>query len=133
MGSKQKKCKVCKEIKDFPSGFFRTGRKTLGGKEIMTAKCKTCIYKETNKRRKETTAWINEHKEKQQCKKCGYSRETHESFVPQALEFHHPQGNKDFAIGEAASRGMGKQRILNEISKCVILCSRCHTEIHNRK
>ena len=128
-----KKCKECKKIKSVPSGFFRSGRKTLSGKEILTAKCKSCIYKQRNQRRKETTAWINEYKQTQQCKKCGYSEKTHENFVPQALEFHHPQGNKDFAIGDAASRGMGKERIMNEISKCVILCSRCHTEIHNRK
>lgn len=128
-----KKCTECKKIKSVASDFFRSGRKTLSGKPILRSKCKSCVYKYKNKKRKETTAWINQYKEKRKCKKCGYSKETHANFVPQALEFHHPQGNKDFAIGNAVSKGMGKQRIMNEISKCVILCSRCHTEIHNRR
>lgn len=128
-----KKCTECKKIKSVPSDFFRSGKKTLSGKDILTGKCKSCIYKHRNERRKKTTAWINQYKQERKCKRCGYSKETHDNFVPQALEFHHPQGNKDFSIGDGAAKGLSRQRILNEINKCVILCSRCHTEIHYNK
>ncbi len=128
-----KKCTECKQIKIVPSDFSLSGKKTLSGKPIFASKCKSCINKIRKQTRKKRRSWLNEYKKKQQCKKCGYSQETHESFVPQALQFHHAQGNKKFEISKATSNGISKEKIMNEISKCVILCSRCHNEIHNPK
>ena len=69
-------------------------------------------------------------KTKWACAKCGYSKATHPNFTASALQFHHPQDNKSFAIGDAGHRGYSKERIRKEINKCVCLCCRCHAEIH---
>jgi hypothetical protein len=55
------------------------------------------------------------------CRICGYDR------CPAALDFHHtdPLG-KDFNISASTS----PERILREIQKCELLCSRCHREVH---
>jgi hypothetical protein len=125
-----KKCSVCKTI--YPIGeYYFTGRYTKAGKNIRRAKCKKCVKKVKSDRRNNIRAWLKQYKRNSCCAICGYSKETHANFKYQALEFHHPQNNKAFAVGEAASRGMAIGKIKKEIDKCVILCSRCHTEIHH--
>ena len=58
------------------------------------------------------------------CLTCGY----HECLA--ALEFHHlDPTQKDFAI----SRGRGyafTAKVKDELDKCVLLCCRCHREVH---
>ena len=125
-----KKCTCCKKQKPIEDFYF-TGRYTLAGKNIRRAKCKKCVMGVKTARRTNIRAWLKQYKRNSACKKCGYSKETHANFKHQALEFHHPQNNKEFAIGEAAARGMAIKKIKKEIDKCVVLCSRCHTEIHH--
>lgn len=58
------------------------------------------------------------------CKICGYNRCT------EALEFHHlDPTQKDITISsEGYSKGW--KVIEKELSKCVLLCSNCHREVH---
>ena len=60
------------------------------------------------------------------CSRCGYKRNY------AALEFHHvnPQG-KEFALDLRSLSNRRWHVILKESSKCVLLCSNCHTEAHN--
>ena len=63
------------------------------------------------------------------CIKCGYNKN------PAALEFHHPDDNKDSEVAKLASRSWSqplKQRIDEEIQKCEILCANCHREEHHK-
>lgn len=122
-------CSTCK-VKKPMSEYYLTGRYTKAGKNIPRAKCKLCVNKIKKDRRSNIRAWLKQYKRNSSCEVCGYSKETHPKFSINALEFHHPQNNKKFAIGEAAARGMSIKKIKKEIDKCVILCSRCHTEIH---
>jgi hypothetical protein len=55
------------------------------------------------------------------CSICGYS-----SYLG-ALELHHT-GDKDFQINKAHRKSVTK--VLNEASKCVVVCANCHREIH---
>lgn len=57
------------------------------------------------------------------CSICNYSR------CEAGLEFHHidPKG-KDFAISAWKSLNTGS--ITDEVSKCILVCCRCHREIH---
>ena len=57
-------------------------------------------------------------------KDCGYNK------CIAALEFHHLNpSEKDFAIGnEGQTRSW--QKVKAEIDKCVLLCCRCHREVH---
>jgi len=55
------------------------------------------------------------------CLLCGYNR------CSAALEFHHiDPATKIFTIG---SSGRGLKTVLEEIKKCVLLCSNCHREV----
>lgn len=57
------------------------------------------------------------------CQRCGYNK------CLRALEFHHLDPNeKDFGISTQLNRDLDDLR--KEISKCVLLCSNCHAEIH---
>ena len=59
------------------------------------------------------------------CILCGYSK------CNNALEFHHLNPlDKDFNI----SKNMNKswQKVKNEIDKCILVCSNCHREIHEK-
>lgn len=62
-------------------------------------------------------------KKKAGCSNCGYNRYTG------ALEFHHiDPSTKSFAVGKGAGKNLNE--ILEELSKCVLLCSNCHREVH---
>lgn len=55
---------------------------------------------------------------------CGYNS------CPRALQFHHPDGNKEGNVGRWTTQGRKYENILVEMEKCVILCSNCHAEHH---
>ena len=58
------------------------------------------------------------------CKICGYNR------CNEALSFHHVDPTKkDFTI--AYMKSWGFKKIQAELDKCVLLCNRCHTEVHH--
>ena len=55
------------------------------------------------------------------CELCGYNEH------PAALDYDHiDPSQKEFSIGEAIGQAQGKQRILDEIAKCRVLCANCH-------
>lgn len=59
--------------------------------------------------------------------KCKYCPESH----PATLQFHHrdPQ-KKQFNISRAIALGFSESRVMNEISKCDLVCSNCHLKAH---
>jgi hypothetical protein len=122
-----KKCRSCKEVKP-ETEFYSAGRTTLAGKIIRDTLCKPCKILYKKERHRKIKSFIESHKTK--CEKCGYSQETHESFQINALAFHHVRGEKSFNIADAIGRGCSMEKIQEEINKCVILCTRCHAEIH---
>jgi L-lysine 2,3-aminomutase len=61
------------------------------------------------------------YKETLQCERCG---ENH----PATLDFHH-KGNKDFNVSEMVPR-LTHKVLLDEISKCSVLCANCHRKEH---
>lgn len=126
--------KVCLHCgkKKKESDYYLTGKVTKEGRNIPRRKCKKCVQETKQKRRENIRAWLKQYKRNSECAKCGYSKETHSSFNIKALEFHHPQDNKEFNIADAASRGMKIENLLKEINKCVLLCARCHIEIHSK-
>jgi len=57
-----------------------------------------------------------------ECEICGYSK------CIEALHFHHKNENeKDFSI---AGKSLSFERLKEEVDKCVLVCSNCHSEIH---
>lgn len=59
------------------------------------------------------------------CKICGYDR------CLQALDFHHLDGEKkEGLVSKFAVSGGSYLKAKKEAEKCVLLCCRCHREIH---
>lgn len=60
------------------------------------------------------------------CEQCGYDRNY------AALEFHHKTpSKKTFPLDLRALLNRKWAMIVDEVEKCVLLCSNCHAEIHN--
>ena len=60
-----------------------------------------------------------------ECEICGYDK------CAGSLDFHHKNPEeKKFHIGRGIGLRYNKERILEEIKKCIIVCSNCHREIH---
>lgn len=78
----------------------------------------------TAQNRKNTRAWFREHKKTLSCIKCGQNH-------PATLDFHHvfklPTNRK---VQEMLNNNCSRQNILDELRKCVVLCSNCH-RIHH--
>ena len=73
------------------------------------------------------------HKRKQEylnilgakCSNCGYNK------CYAALDFHHLDKNKKiFEISTGIKNKFSEKDIINEVKKCIILCSNCHRELH---
>jgi 5-methylcytosine-specific restriction endonuclease McrA len=59
------------------------------------------------------------------CSYCGYSKSL------RALEFHHlDPTQKDFQISKASNPSW--ENVKEELKKCVMLCSNCHAEEHEK-
>lgn len=82
----------------------------------------------TGERKAEMRKWFKEYKRTLNCSKCGENN-------PACLEFHHSNKNsKEFEISESFEKmGYSKDRIMDEISKCVVLCANCHRKLHSRE
>jgi hypothetical protein len=63
------------------------------------------------------------------CVECGWTPQT--VFEVSAIEFHHPNKNKDFDVGRYLNKKWDS--LVSEILKCQLLCSRCHRIHHSRR
>ena len=125
--NEERECRKCKEVKpilDFPTAGIKRNR------HYRRRVCNGCYTKNKRHYRSKQRTWLNEYKSTLSCIKCGYSKKTNSNFVTYALQFHHPRADKEFEVSNGAHRGMAKAKILGEINKCVVLCCRCHAEIH---
>lgn len=60
------------------------------------------------------------------CSFCGYDK------CIDCLEFHHKNpGEKKFGISDAISAHRTWDYIVKEVEKCLLLCNRCHRELHH--
>jgi len=67
--------------------------------------------------------WVLEIKQNSSCTKCGEDRHW-------VLDFHHLDPNEKDIDVSSLVKTANKQRILDEINKCVVLCSNCHRDLH---
>lgn len=62
------------------------------------------------------------------CKDCGIQ------YPPYVMDFDHVSGTKIQAVSVLWRSGVSRERILEEISKCEVVCANCHRErTHQRR
>ena len=99
-----KECKSC-------GNHYKTVSRNL--------ECNTCRNKKIRQERKAKAYQILGCK----CKICGYSK------CSEAMDIHHiKEGSKTFTLSQ--NWGLAWDQITKELGKCVLLCSRCHREVH---
>ena len=132
--------KVCKKC--FKEKKLEEFSKNNTTKDGLASWCKPCVrirsrehylLNENNLKIKhksykdEKKMWFKEFKETLNCSNCG---ENH----PSCLEFHHLDPlKKEFGISDAVGSLMSKESIIEEIEKCIVLCSNCHRKLHWEK
>jgi hypothetical protein len=126
------KCLVEQPLEEFP------------WKNIVTRKrqavCKTCnakrsaewyarnrehhienVYGHTKQRREDARDFILRYISNHPCEVCGETD-------PLVLEFHHVSG-KEETVSILIHRGHSIERIMEELSRCKVLCCNCHRRI----
>lgn len=73
--------------------------------------------------RKEKVDFIRNYKSERGCSICGETE-------PICLDFHHNIGLKENSIARMCNNGCSIEKIMEEISKCIILCKNCHAKTH---
>lgn len=81
-----------------------------------------------NKARQEfLKAKVDEYKAANGCSRCSEN-------TPVCLDFHHLDSDeKEIEISNAVRCGWKLERILKEISKCILLCANCHRKEHSNR
>lgn len=127
-----KTCSCCKKEKllsEFrkdktkPSGY--QSRCKICAREQSNAhyaKYKDSILKRNNSRAREMKQRLNEYKAEQKCTICN-----EEEVV--CLDFHHiDPSTKELQLSRVTTESW--ETIMNEVSKCVVVCKNCHAKIH---
>lgn len=58
------------------------------------------------------------------CQLCGYDKSL------AALQFHHPNSDKEFNLSSPNTRKW--EELVLEAEKCLLVCANCHAEEHER-
>lgn len=120
-------CKLCGEKRDHsirdngtPASRCKECQRQYSKEHYAVNKAKHNKRRvENNKKsRLELREWLDSLKGGP-CLDCGGA------FPPKVLEFDH-RGDKLFNISDAASMGWSRNRILQEIEKCDLVCANCH-------
>lgn len=75
-------------------------------------------------RRKERREWFDNITNGIKCVVCGEEERI-------CLDFHHTNPkDKDSTVTKLLNDFRSKERVLNEIKKCKVLCSNCHRKVH---
>ena len=77
------------------------------------------------KRDRERRKYIQEYKLSRGCSVCGYNK------CANALDFHHKNDDKDFDISNFTKTNIDKLK--REMDKCIVICCRCHRELHDKE
>jgi hypothetical protein len=102
------------------TGYIRKEKTRLK----LTSQCKICISNKTKLKRENNKKQAIKYKGGC-CNKCGYSKNT------ASLEFHHLNSiEKEIHPSKLMIKNW--EVIKNEIDKCILLCSNCHREEHQK-
>ncbi len=132
-----KRCSTCGEVK--PLSDFNKKSSTKDGLERYCKPChkhrnkkhytsnKQSYIARATKQRQDKQAWWAEYKSKFSCSVCNESRHW-------CLDFHHTDPHtKEGSVSELIVNNSSRERILEEISKCIVVCRNCHADIHYKQ
>ncbi len=83
------------------------------------------VLNKTSKRREVGRKIVEKIKKNLSCSSCGESRYW-------LLDFHHTDPSKK-EIRVSAMKSYKKEKILEEIDKCEVLCANCHRDLHYKE
>lgn len=85
-------------------------------------------YKATAKKWKLVKSeWWSNYKQSLQCIICGESRHW-------CLDFHHTDpSTKESNVSQMVVQNRSQEAILEEVSKCIVVCRNCHADIHYKQ
>lgn len=111
-------CKYKDNLQNYCKKCFSLYYKSPKGKKVK---------QRTHKRVRKISQRILKDLKINGCAICGYNK------CIAALEFHHtnPQ-DKKFALS-FRSMDFADKRLVEELNKCILLCNRCHREIHHKE
>lgn len=78
-------------------------------------------YKRNQKTNDKIADFIDDYKRKHPCIVCGET-------AVECLDFHHLK-DKDIEVSKLRRKG-SINRLITEISKCIVLCANCHRKVH---
>ena len=134
----EKRCAKCKDVKNIEA--FGKNKRKKDGLQTYCRKCqkilkdrhyqdnKAYYFEKAKKADRKREKYFRELKDGKFCVDCGTK------YPYYVLQYDHLDG-KEFNISDAVyRRGLGKQKILNEIARCDIVCANCHAiRTHKRK
>lgn len=113
-----KYCPRCES--DLPLDAFYERRNRSG---LHTCYCRACLKAQYSERHFAFKQKCVDYKGGK-CQVCGYNR------CLGAMDFHHlDPSQKDFALASRKNRG-DWDTVQKELDKCILVCCRCHREIH---
>ena len=135
-----KRCARCGEIKDEEEFNWRW--KALGKRQSICRGCQRLSRREhyerhqkeeiaraygvNKKRREEAQRFIYEYLSYQVCKDCG-------EYDFSVLTFDHVRGKKKMEVSQMAAQGYSINAIMDEISKCEVVCYNCHMRREDKR
>ena len=119
--------------KEFDVSDYRSSRWSNIEKEIKECKllCRNChaeLHCDSNTKRHDRKTQILDSIGGVKCEKCSYMGKNHAS-----LDFHHLKDKKFIIsdrLGNECKAIATVQELMDEISKCTVLCKNCHTKLH---
>lgn len=80
------------------------------------------------KRKRELAIWAMELKRNKPCTDCN------NSYHPVAMQWDHVSDNKKVNVSDMPRNGYSRDRVLEEIAKCELVCANCHSvRTYNRR
>lgn len=115
----EKRCNICGKI--YPEEDFNFRDKK---NNIRRNDCKYCHSQTVKNRYVKNKQYLDNIKSLGKCEKCGYNR------CVEVLDYHHIDPlTKVGEVSDLVTK-YNIQSALEEIKKCVLLCSNCHREYH---
>tara|TARA_R110001592_G_scaffold70015_5_gene214748 strand:+ start:5239 stop:5763 length:525 start_codon:yes stop_codon:yes gene_type:complete len=92
----------------------------------------TSRREQVRNRRRALKQRFRDYKRTLSCEECGLSGEE----SPWALDFHHHEAGREekvTSVSHLVSGGYGWEKIMDEVSKCTVICANCHRAEHYRE